>query len=130
MSVSCTWVLSSVMATSLVCAADASPKWNVQVLEFCLGLNAAFLSLNQLPREHCITTKNLISTLCCMYVCVGGGGTLFYLGLVLHLLIIVPCATLGAWGTAVLQSQTALASPAQWPLAAEEQEVKSVLFFF
>lgn len=58
------WVLSSVKAAYWICAADASPKGNVQVLEFCLGLNAAFLSLNQVPREHCITTKNLISTLC------------------------------------------------------------------
>lgn len=62
------------------------------MLEFCLALNAAFLSLTQVPQEHCITAKSLISTL--HRVGWGGGGVLF--GLLLHLLIIVPCATLGA----------------------------------
>lgn len=63
------------------------------MLEFCLALNAAFLSLTQVPQEHCITAKSLISTL--HRVGWGGGGGVLF-GLLLHLLIIVPCATLGA----------------------------------
>ena len=42
------------------------------MLEFCLALNAAFLSLTQVPQEHCITAKSLISTL--HRVGWGGGG--------------------------------------------------------